>query len=79
MTPETTEAAITSQTGLILTAADYLAFDDVATQQQAEQGTAFDVWMSPQRTAQAIAAIAPSVFVGDVTIEGSESNPTPAD
>jgi hypothetical protein len=79
MTPKTTKDAITSQTGTILTSANYLAFGDIASQEQAEQGAATNVWMSPQRTAQAIAALAPSVFVGDVTIEGSESNPTPAD
>lgn len=35
--------------------------------------------MSPLRTAEAIAALAPSVFVGDVTIEGSESDPAEPD
>lgn len=43
MTPETTAAAIAEQVDLTLTSEDYVAFNDLASQQQAQQGSATDV------------------------------------
>jgi hypothetical protein len=63
MTPLRTKEAIDAQTGTILTSANYVAFGDLATKQEAEDGTLNDVWMSPQRTAQAIAELAPTPVI----------------
>jgi hypothetical protein len=43
MTPLRTKEAIDEQTGTILTSADYVAFADLATKQDAEDGTLNDV------------------------------------
>jgi hypothetical protein len=40
-----------------------VAFSDLAAQQDAEDGTLNDVWMSPLRTAQAIAELAPTPVI----------------